>query len=1125
MVPLFILSIFTLFFFFTSFTVAVPLTGSLTIPGDYLTLDSAIKDLNTNGVGTGGVTFNLLPGNPQTAPVGGYSITAIGTGSNQIVFNGNGNIITASSSLISGSLTDAIFKLIGADYVTINNFALNENPSNSTQTPASNNMTEWGIALLRAASNNGSQNNTITGNTITLKKQYANSFGIYSSTRHTATDVITVSNAGSDPGINRSNSIKGNTISNVNFPVSIIGSGAPGLLDTDNKIGGDSAEGNSLTNFGGKAIGSAFAAFPGSAGFGIYADQQDGFVISSNRIFSDSAVLLTTFSGIHAQNTATISYNSSDYIIDKNTVTVFNALATGLLNGIYIQLGADVSADKETYIRNNVIKDCSSGGITSASFNGIYNLGSMKRTTISGNTFTNNLIASSSGQATPLNINSTSDTVIISNNNIGNIANPGIRFSSANSTNQIMIRADGINQNISILGNNFYGVNFSSTGSGGITFIRDKAIKHSRIDSNFFHALTINNSGPVKFISREPVSILSSSQISICDNRIVTGFLKSAAGDTVTFITGNNYLTLSAATITVKRNVMFNITLSGNTSFYGIVDEQGNLDGLFSLTKIIEDNLISTITNTTSSSQVIKPLRIKRCAANSSISNNMINTITWNGNVANRIISADSMKLWPLKISGNVINNVSTSATCTGISVQSRYSCEISDNIIYLMLTNSGSTGISAGCDTTVIFKNKLSEISGNLVGRGIHVLSGNKVNNIYNNIIGDIASVSGTTNPSETGITLEGTAVNNIYYNTIRLTDVPGSGLTAGSACLYIAGASSLTLINNILINLAPETFLANRAYVIRSSSLITGFYNIASNNNLFYIFQPGLGRYIYSDGSNTDQTLTTFKTRVAPRDSNSVSGTVQFKSLSGNSDDYLHVNDTITNIVESKGKIVAGINVDYDGDTRQGSVGYIGTDTAPDIGADEFFTNPLGNNSVDLTFFIQGFYNSSTNSQTGDTARVYLRSSSSPYGVVDSAKAFFDASGFASLTFLNSSAGNYFLEIKHRNSIRTWSKQPVSLSPSGTIAYNFTDSLTKAYGNNLSSVDATPLTYAIFGTDINQDGFVNISDIILVYNAASVFASGYVSTDVTGDNTANISDIIITYNNSATFVSQQIP
>jgi hypothetical protein len=55
------------------------LTGTKNIPGDYADLAAAITDLNTQGVGVGGVVINLVAGNPQTAPAGGYVIGNTGS--------------------------------------------------------------------------------------------------------------------------------------------------------------------------------------------------------------------------------------------------------------------------------------------------------------------------------------------------------------------------------------------------------------------------------------------------------------------------------------------------------------------------------------------------------------------------------------------------------------------------------------------------------------------------------------------------------------------------------------------------------------------------------------------------------------------------------------------------------------------------------------------------------------------------------------------------------------------------------------------------------------------------------------------------------------------------------------
>ena len=71
---------------------AQPLTGIKTIDntgsGDYQTFEAAINLLNSNGVGSGGVTFLVTDG--QTFNSVPLTITATGTSDNQIVFKQSG---------------------------------------------------------------------------------------------------------------------------------------------------------------------------------------------------------------------------------------------------------------------------------------------------------------------------------------------------------------------------------------------------------------------------------------------------------------------------------------------------------------------------------------------------------------------------------------------------------------------------------------------------------------------------------------------------------------------------------------------------------------------------------------------------------------------------------------------------------------------------------------------------------------------------------------------------------------------------------------------------------------------------------------------------------------------------
>ena len=174
-----------------------------------------------------------------------------------------------------------------------------------------------------------------------------------------------------------------------------------------------------------------------------------------------------------------------------------------------------------------------------------------------------------------------------------------------------------------------------------------------------------------------------------------------------------------------------------------------------------------------------------------------------------------------------------------------------------------------------------------------------------------------------------------------------------------------------------------------------------------------------------------------------------------------------------------------------------------------------------LNLTMLIQGFYNSSTNLMIKDTARVYLRNSSTPYAIVDSAKAYLSNTGTSVFLFSNAVNGtNYYLQLKQRNSMETWSKNAQTFT-ANSLTYNFTTANTQAYGNNMINVDASPVNYAVYSGDVNQDGTIDLGDVLSVYNAASFFSSGYVVNDVNGDNIVDLNDILIAYNNSAGFVA----
>ncbi|MDQ3019531.1 MAG: S8 family serine peptidase [Bacteroidota bacterium] len=177
----------------------------------------------------------------------------------------------------------------------------------------------------------------------------------------------------------------------------------------------------------------------------------------------------------------------------------------------------------------------------------------------------------------------------------------------------------------------------------------------------------------------------------------------------------------------------------------------------------------------------------------------------------------------------------------------------------------------------------------------------------------------------------------------------------------------------------------------------------------------------------------------------------------------------------------------------------------------------------TLNLTSLIEGRYDEQTNTIPGDTVKVYLRTTISPFPIVDLAKVNLNSSGTALITFNEAENGiNYYLQFKHRNSLETWSKSGQSFPANSTLIYNFTTDSAKAFGNNLKKVG---VKWVIYTGDVNQDGSVDISDLAMIDNDAGNFASGYIDTDLNGDNFADIADLSLADNNAANFVTVMRP
>lgn len=169
-------------------------------------------------------------------------------------------------------------------------------------------------------------------------------------------------------------------------------------------------------------------------------------------------------------------------------------------------------------------------------------------------------------------------------------------------------------------------------------------------------------------------------------------------------------------------------------------------------------------------------------------------------------------------------------------------------------------------------------------------------------------------------------------------------------------------------------------------------------------------------------------------------------------------------------------------------------------------------------LTVLIEGFFDPGSGILIRDTARVYLRNTTSPYAIVDQAKAYLDQLGKADFSFNTAVNGTtYYIVVQHRNSIETWSSGGNSFV-SNTMTYDFTNASTKAYGSNMKQLGTK---WTIFSGDENRDATIDASDLSDADNDALNSISGYVPTDVTGDDFVDAGDVSIIDNNATNSVS----
>lgn len=545
----------------------VTTNSSSGLAATYPTLDAAILAVNAISALTSPVIVTVS--GLHVASVGGYIITQSATFANNVIIQGLNATITANGAQVAGSFTDAIFKLVGTRFVTIRNFTMQENPLNTTTAVGTNNMTEWGVALLYVDILSGAKSNTITGNTISLNRSYANSFGVYSNSRHSSTDVVTVAEGTSFDSGNDNNTVSANNISQVNFGITFIGGSGVNIPGANNVIGGNTAAlGNTITNWGGQVATVSFVSND-SESYGIYIDNQIVYTISFNTLISATVSGTSVdMRGILQNKNVPYPFGTYTDTISNNTITINSNFTVGAIQHIFTKSGG---ANVTLNITNNTITNSTLTDATSASqVIGIFNNAAVGTLNINNNTVSNcSSAAADSFFACIANNGAVTTAININNNAIGTATAPPITYTALN-TNiyRAISNTGGLNSSTStISGNNIRGIASSTTLANAQIYIVANALSRiSNVSSNTFTNISANTTSTITFIFRNTNMIATDVQ-NIINNSIVGNFTKNGTGGNIVCISLTG-ASVNGSTSTIDNNNFSNISAPNTVNIH-----------------------------------------------------------------------------------------------------------------------------------------------------------------------------------------------------------------------------------------------------------------------------------------------------------------------------------------------------------------------------------------------------------------------------------------------------------------------------------------------------------------------------------------------------------------------------
>ncbi len=628
--------------------------------------------------------------------------------------------------------------------------------------------------------------------------------------------------------------------------------------------------------------------------------------------------------------------------------------------------------------------------------------------------------------------------------------------------------------------------------------------------------------------------------------------------DSITTISGTQPFTGTNITINGSGNVSYsgNVTFSPTSNF--TINSGGvlNPEGLTLTSGLMNLNPGGTVANTGTLKTTGSPVLNIRGGSNFNGQLNVVSgTTTARDNVSpltaifKGTITIDSGAFlsgtaggYSIQAEGNVLNKGTISANSTFRFAGPEFT---NDGSVQIQTFNfeTGPHILKGKGDWTVnanILTGSVTTLGSNHQLRGLVINSGGtfdlasyrllvKVSNpIVNN--GTFTTANGAVEYN--GSVAQSISTTNITYGGLRINNASGttlpSAVTVTDTLSVIAGSLNL---NGFILTISPTGYLteAGGNTVFGTSGYITTTRNLNAPTALNV---GGLGAVL-----TTGVDLGSTEIRRGHAVQNGLNGNTSIKRYF----DFFPTTNTGLNATlvfkyddsELNGKTEGALSLFRSinsGSTWTSEGGTVNTvsNSITLSGIDAFSrwsSSSVASLAAQLKVIPEGFYNTGNNMLSmRDTVRAYLRNITSPYAIVDSAKSVIDSTIFSgNFSFMNAVSGTYYIAVKHRNSIETWSKSGGQVYTLGSaLIYDFTTSAAQAYGSNMVQKGTK---FCIFSGDINQDGSVNVLDLGIADNDAFNFVTGYVRSDVNGDNVSNALDLGITDNNAFNFVGKVTP